>query len=81
MDYRHQLITLAERFGAKRGVSEARTANLVGCDSRFFARLREGGGCRVDTLHRVVQFFSDHWPDGAMWPDCIARPPKQQVAA
>lgn len=76
MDYRQQLTTLAERFSASRGLSEARIANLAGCDSRFFSRLRAGGGCRVDTLVRVIQFFSDEWPDSCVWPECINRPEK-----
>lgn len=74
MDYREQLISLVESMGKARGLSEARIANLAGCDSRFFVRMREGGGCRVDTMTRVVQFFSDNWPKDTRWPDCIKRP-------
>lgn len=81
MDYRAQLTTLVEIMSDARCLSEARIANLAGCDSRFFARLRSGGGCRVDTMLRVVQFFSNNWPECALWPDCIARPVPEEIAA
>lgn len=76
MDYRKQLIALVQKFSASRGLSEARIANLARCDSRFFVRLREGGGCRVDTLVRVTQFFSDNWPSECEWPAGVKRPEK-----
>lgn len=82
MDYRQQLLSLAEGYSVGKGISEARVANLARCDSRFFVRLRSGGSCRVDTLHRVFQFFSDNWPDDAVaWPASIQRPAKQEKAA
>lgn len=76
MDYRAQLIELVESMATATHLSEARLANLAGCGSRFFTRLRNGGGCRVDTLVRVIQFFSDNWPDKCEWPASIKRPDK-----
>ena len=73
MDYRHNLIVLAERMGAARGISEARVANLAGCDGNFFSRLRKGRSCRVDTMLRLAQYFSDNWPENASWPDGVER--------
>lgn len=74
MDYRQQLTRLAELYGAKRKLSEASIANQIRCNGGFFARLRAGGSCRVDTMHRVIQFFSDRWPPDLAWPDEIDRP-------
>ena len=73
MDFRSELITLVEEFAAATGRSEARIANLAGRDSRFFLRLREGGGCSADTLVRVRLWFSEHWPERAPWPAGIQR--------
>lgn len=81
MDYRQQLLMLAEIMCKERGLSEARIANLAGCDSRFFTRIRSGGGCHVDTMLRVVKFFSDNWPSGLSWPDGIERPTENGEAA
>lgn len=74
MDFRAELIRLVECYTAATKRSEARTANLAGRDSRFFARLREGKGCTADTLAHMRQWFSDTWPAGAEWPEGIARP-------
>ncbi len=74
MDYRSKLLTLAAACSAGSGRSEARIANLAGCDSRFFVRLREGKGCTVDTLERVHRWFSANWPQDAPWPEGIDRP-------
>nr|WP_321985360.1 hypothetical protein [uncultured Lichenicoccus sp.] len=81
MDYRSELIELVERMAAARGLSEARVANLAGRDGRFFIRLREGKGCKVDTMYSTIQFFSDNWPPNAEWPASIHRPPAGRVAA
>lgn len=80
-DYRVQLVSLAEKMAKARGVSEARIANLAGCDGNFFARIRNGGGCRVDTLQRLIRFFSDNWPTHAQWPDEIVARPTMEKAA
>lgn len=74
MDYRQQLTRLAELYGKARKLSEASIANQIRCNGGFFARLRQGGSCRVDTMHRVLQFFSDNWPSDVSWPDGIDRP-------
>ena len=81
LDYRKQLVCLAETMATARGLSEARIANLAGCDGNFFSRLRAGGGCRVDTFNRVVVFFSSNWPSNASWPEkTIARPVRDEAA-
>lgn len=81
MDYRQKLTRLAELYGAARNLSEASIANQIRCNGGFFARLRAGGSCRVDTMHRVIQFFSDNWPSGLSWPDGIERPTEDGEAA
>lgn len=81
LDYRKQLVCLAETMATARGLSEARIANLAGCDGNFFSRLRTGGGCRVDTLNRVVDFFSSNWPTNVEWPEEIIARPAQDAAA
>ena len=68
-------------MAAARGLSEARVANLAGRDGRFFIRLREGKGCKVDTMLSTIQFFSDNWPANAEWPVTVDRPPTGRAAA
>lgn len=73
-DYRQGLVSLVVAYCSSVGLSEARVANLAGRDGRFFARIRAGKTCNVDTLLRVTQWFSDNWPDGLEWPEGVERP-------
>lgn len=82
MDYRAQLVALVGAYKTAVGRSEATIANAMGRDGRFFDRLRAGKGCSVDTLHHVMQWFSDHWPAETPWPEGVPRPtPAAQDAA
>jgi hypothetical protein len=48
----------------------ARAAN----DARFMERLDSGKTFTIRTYDRTVQWFSDHWPEGAAWPKSVVRP-------
>lgn len=51
-------------------------------DGRFMDRIESGQSFTVRTFDRAVQWFSDNWPDGGVWPDCVARPvPSQREGA
>lgn len=73
MDYRTELVVLVEAFCAATERSEARIANLAGRDGQFFARIRDGKGCSVDTLDHLRAWFSANWPQGKPWPEGIER--------
>lgn len=74
MDYRTQLITLAEGYGRKTGLSEARIATLAQNQGVFFKRIRAGKGCSVDTYLKVKRWFAAHWPPDEAWPRGVDRP-------
>lgn len=76
-----KIVVLGSALAKARGLSEARIANLAGRDGGFFARLRNGKSCRLDTAKRMLQFFSDNWPEGLPWPDCVERPVEKGEAA
>ncbi|TWA71876.1 hypothetical protein FBZ84_101142 [Azospirillum baldaniorum] len=84
MDYRTQLLTLAEAYARSTGLSEARIATLVRNQGVFFKRIRAGGGCSVDTYLDVKDWFAGHWPTDLPWPEGVDRPdilPRQTPAA
>jgi len=68
------LLTLAERYSAATGMSQARLATLVRNDGKFFDRLRAGGGVLTHTYEASVRWFGERWPEGADWPAEIERP-------
>lgn len=67
------LFRLFDVFGEARGISEARTSTLVFGAGHKIASLRAGRDIGVRRLAEAVEWFSDHWPDGAVWPAEVAR--------
>ena len=43
-------------------------------DARFFQRIEAGHGFSVRTYDKAVQWFSDNWPEDAVWPPEVPRP-------
>lgn len=74
MEYRQQLLRLAEDLSQARGISTARLATLILNDGNFFARLGRGRSTTVDTYLRVKAWFAEHWPEGRPWPEGVDRP-------
>lgn len=52
------------------GTMWARAAN----DARFLDRVEGGKSFTVKTFDRAIQWFSDNWPDDAVWPAHVSRP-------
>ncbi|PKP85846.1 MAG: hypothetical protein CVT80_00480 [Alphaproteobacteria bacterium HGW-Alphaproteobacteria-2] len=75
------LIVLASRYAEQVGRSEATVSNWIVGHARLFERLRGGKGTTIRTYHRVLQWFSDHWPADLPWPSGIPRPHKSQEVA
>lgn len=74
MDYRLQLLTLAEHYGVASGLSPARVATIVCNHGGFFERLRERKTCTVDTFLKVKRWFDENWPEGTPWPEGVDPP-------
>ena len=54
--------------------SESRVGTLAAGNPFFYARMRSGGSCTIKLYRRVLQWFSDNWPEGAEWPPDVPRP-------
>ena len=74
MDLRQNLLRLFERYSAAMGVSESRVSTSVLSGGHRIARIRGGGSFTVATYDRVLRWFSDHWPEDAIWPEGVERP-------
>lgn len=78
-----QLIDLCDAYAHHMNISHWRVSFLARGDGQFFKRLGDGKGCTVSTMVKVMQWFSDNWPDDLEWPQDIPRPPaskKKEVA-
>ncbi|MBX9760670.1 MAG: hypothetical protein K2Y29_17960 [Beijerinckiaceae bacterium] len=69
------LLALATQFERATGVSPATAAKRALNDNTFFSRIEGGAGFSVRTADRLLQWFSDNWPEGELWPEGLERPP------
>lgn len=64
IDYRKELLDVANRFCTLTGKARGTIGNAVAKDARFFDRIEEGGGCTVDTYQNVMRWFDENMPLG-----------------
>lgn len=74
MDTVPDIIRLMDAYCGATGRSRARVSTLIWDHGARAARIAAGAGYTVRTRDRGVRWFSDHWPEGAEWPDDIPRP-------
>ncbi|PPD10265.1 MAG: hypothetical protein CTY36_00290 [Methylocystis sp.] len=55
-------------------------ARAVG-DARFMDRLSSGATFTIKTYDNAIKWFSDNWPEGAVWPAQVNRPTKTLAKA
>ncbi len=72
-------LSVVDAYRAARSVSDARMSTLIFNDGSKIKMLRSGGDIWVLTLLRAFQWLSDNWPENAVWPHSVARPPCSQA--
>jgi hypothetical protein len=80
-ELRDNLLLCATAYSAasKRGLSTL--GRLAAGDWRFFEHLNDDQ--RTFTARKydeVIQWFSDNWPETAVWPEAVARPTAAEQA-
>lgn len=43
-------------------------------DARFMSRVLAGGSFTPRTYDSILRWFSDNWPQDAVWPEGVSRP-------
>ena len=74
------LLNLCDTYIRSKGISASYIGILILNNSKFFSRIEKGGSCTIKTYNKVLQWFSDHWPDGLEWPADCERPTPNPVA-
>ena len=75
-------LAVVDRFCEARGISEARASTIILNGGSRIASIRSGAsdiGSR--RLEEAVKHLSDHWPEGAEWPNGVERPDPTSSAA
>ncbi len=69
------LMSVAMAFTAAREIGFSTLGRLAAGDWRFFDHLQDGSKTfTAKKYDQVMQWFSDNWPDGGIWPPTVARP-------
>jgi hypothetical protein len=71
---RNHLISVANTFAAARGLSRSRVSTIVFNSGMVLDRLTAGRDLTTGNYERAMQWFSDNWPEGAVWPADVPRP-------
>jgi len=69
------LIEISKRYACAKSLSLSRVSTLVFGDGKVIARLEAGAGITTDRFEQGIHWFSENWPDQAVWPDNFVRPP------
>lgn len=68
------ILLLADEWLRATGLAETTLSNRIFGESKKISLIRGGGGLTVERYRHSVLWFSSTWPEGAEWPDAIARP-------
>lgn len=80
MNLNDQLLRVSDTFAAARGISRARLSTLVLRQGQKLDLIAEGrSDLTTGSWQRAMQWFSDNWPEGAEWPEDVARPARTPV--
>lgn len=69
------ILHVATAYAAARELSESRVSTLCFGEGTRLKHIRNGGEMGARRIARALQWFSDNWPEGASWPETVARPP------
>ena len=75
-ELRQNLLDLASALASIDGKTFPTIGKLALNDNTFFQRIERGDGFNVKTYDRLLQWFSDNWPEGGEldWPSALPRP-------
>jgi hypothetical protein len=74
MILRDQILAAANAYCKASGMSRARLSTLILKSGARLDQLAEGRDLNTGTFEAAMRWLSDNWPEGADWPDGVARP-------
>lgn len=78
---RSHIVTLADVYCLATGRSRARVSTLVLNRGARIDEIADGADLTTGSYERAVEWFSEHWPEGIDWPECVARPVRRGIAS
>lgn len=73
------LLHISDLYCAATGKAETTVSTLSLKGGHRLGALRNGGDLQTRTLADAFKWFSDNWPENAVWPEHIFRPQPEEV--
>jgi hypothetical protein len=74
-------LSVVDAYASATGASDTTVSSRVFVDSQKLRAMRKGADLTLTRCANALQWFSDNWPDGAVWPENVDRPKKTQEDA
>lgn len=68
------ILFLARAYAAHVGIDLSAVSWRVFGDSKKLPAIDAGGDLHTRRYEKALQWFADHWPETAVWPEEIERP-------
>ena len=80
MTLRDQISRVARAYCEARGLSLSRVSTIVFNDGKKLGAIEDGADLNTIKFEQAMAWFSVNWPDGAVWPEDVPRPPVEVPA-
>ncbi|MGD9544976.1 hypothetical protein [Methylocystis sp.] len=68
------LLAVVDAYAGATGASDTTISSRVFADTKKLDAMRHGASITLRRANDAIKWFSDNWPDGAVWPPQINRP-------
>ena len=75
------LLAVSAVYAEATTLSRSSVSKRVFNDGKVLDNLASGADMTIGRHATAMQWLSDNWPEGAVWPEGIARPAKNEAAA
>lgn len=76
-----ELLSIVDAYMEATGRKETTVSTTVFNDGKKLTSLRDGtADIGTRRYNSAIMWFSANWPEGAVWPDGVARPTVEQAA-
>lgn len=76
-----QLLRLTNEYRRATGLTESTVSTQLFNDGKKLGAIREGGDLSTRRYEEVLRTLSRRWPEDAVWPQEIDRPPPEPTEA
>lgn len=74
------LLSVAKAYGSAEDIDLSTVSWRALGDTKKLTALEYGKDIQIRRFEKTMQWFSDHWPENAVWPADVERPAPVEVS-